>query len=251
MLEMFKKPETTYPINPRYRAYGKARIDIAKRAETREDWDQLWKKPTHPFPFSWGSSWKQCIEYKVADFPAEVGFFIDILGFPVNAFDPDYAMFTSPSGDFFFSVVPTRAGETATPKGAIRLQFMVQNIVDTAVELERRGVKFDQMPARVADNSAFLIGTFHTPHGIGIDLWGFDSRIDRPATEKRAGLLEEVQEPNVAELVEQSAVDQTSKDDQLLSPEPEQLPEDQENQGNSGWDQEPADEVKYLSDDEL
>ena len=180
-----------------------------------------------------------------------MGFFIDILGFPVNAFDPDYAMFTSPSGDFFFSVVPTREGETPTPEGAIRLQFMVQNIVNTAVELERRGVKFDQMPARVADNSAFLIGTFHTPHGIGIDLWGFDSRIDRPDAEQWAELLEEVQEPNVAELVEQSAADQTSKDDQLIFPEPEQLPEDQENQGNSRWDQEPSNEVEYLSDDEL
>ena len=79
MLEIFRKTNSTFPINPRFRAYGKARIDIAKRAETRDDWDQLWKKPTNPFPFSWGSSWKQCIEYKVADFPAEVGFFIDIL----------------------------------------------------------------------------------------------------------------------------------------------------------------------------
>ena len=251
MLEIFKKPETTYPINPRYRAYGKARIDIAKRAETRDDWDQLWKKPTHPFPFSWGSCWKQCIEYKVADFPAEVGFFIDILGFPVNAFDPDYAMFTSPSGDFFFSVVPTREGETPTPRGAIRLQFMVQNIVDTAVELERRGVKFDQMPARVADNSVFLIGTFHTPHGIRIDLWGFDSRFDRPDSDQWAELLEEEQEPNMAGPIENTAADQTSNDDQLFFPVSEESPEHHEHQGNISRDQEPSNEVEYLSDDEL
>jgi len=175
MLEIFKKTSSTLQVNPRFRAYGKARIDIAKRAETRADWDHLWKKPTNPFPFSWGSAWKQCIEYKVVDFPAEVGFFIDILGFPVNAFDPDYAMFTSPGGDFFFSVVPTREGEQPTPLGAIRLQFMVQQIVETAIELQRRGVKFNQMPTRVADNSSFLIGSFQTPNGIGVELWGFDT----------------------------------------------------------------------------
>ena len=178
MFEIFRKTEPMYRVNPRFRAYGKARIDIAKRAATRDDWDQLWKKPTNPFPFSWGSSWKQCVEYKVADFPSEVGFFIDILGFPVNAFDPDYAMFTSPNGDFYFSVVPTWEGETPTPAGAIRLQFMVQDIIATAIELERRGVIFDQMPARVANNSAFMIGVFHTPNGMRIELWGFESRLD-------------------------------------------------------------------------
>ncbi|MGB3702326.1 MAG: VOC family protein [Anaerolineales bacterium] len=212
MLEIFRKPETTYPINPRYRAYGKARIDIAKRAVTRGDWDRLWKKSTHPFPFSWGSSWKQCIEYKVADFPAEVGFFIDILGFPVNAFDPDYAMFTSPSGDFYFSVVPTKDGESATPPEAIRLQFMVENITDTALELQRRGVKFDQMPSRVADNSAFLISSFHTPHGIGIELWGFDARFDHRESAQKAEISKEEKKPSKDTPAENSIADQISGD---------------------------------------
>lgn len=191
MFEIFRKTNSTSPVNPRFRAYGKARIDIAQRAETRADWDQLWKKPTNPFPFSWGSSWKQCVEYKVADFPAEVGFFIDILGFPVNAFDPDYAMFTSPNGDFYFSVVPTREGEKPTPLGAIRLQFMVQDIIETAIELERRGVRFTQMPARIADNSAFLIGSFRTPNGIGIELWGFDVGEDFPNADLWSNVIEE------------------------------------------------------------
>ena len=174
MLELFRKPIATLHINPRFRAYGKARIDIAQRAASRDDWDRLWKKSTYPFPFSWGESWKQCIEYKVADFPAEVGFFIDILGFPVNAFDPDYAMFTSPQGEFYFSVVPTLESEEVTPPDAIRLQFMVDRIFETAVELERRGVKFEQWPARSAENSSLLIGSFRTPNGIGVDLWGFN-----------------------------------------------------------------------------
>jgi catechol 2,3-dioxygenase-like lactoylglutathione lyase family enzyme len=174
MLDLFKKPVLTYPVNPRFRAYGKARIDIAQRATNREDWDRLWKRSTHAFPFSWGKSWKHCVEYKVADYPAEVGFFIDILGFPVNAFDPDYAMFTSPNGEFFFSVVPAHEGEESTPPEAIRLQFMIENIEQTAAELERRGIVFEQWPAPSSMGSPLLIGSFRTPNGIGIDLWGFE-----------------------------------------------------------------------------
>jgi hypothetical protein len=249
MLEIFKRRDTTFPVNPRFRAYGKARIDIAKRAETRDDWDQLWKKPSNPFPFSWGSSWKQCIEYKVADFPAEVGFFIDILGFPVNAFDPDYAMFTSPNGDFYFSVVPAREGENPTPLGAIRLQFLVQDIIETAIELQRRGVKFTQMPARVADNSAFLIGSFHTPNGIGIELWGFDSRKEIPVPDTWEKIIEDDQESSVTRPVENS-VSEPADNDQLIFPPAEQLPEINEKLENGSGDQGSANEIEYLNGDE-
>lgn len=249
MLEIFKRSDTTFPVNPRFRAYGKARIDIAKRAETRDDWDQLWKKPSNPFPFSWGSSWKQCIEYKVADFPAEVGFFIDILGFPVNAFDPDYAMFTSPNGDFYFSVVPAREGENPTPLGAIRLQFMVQDIIETAIELQRRGVKFTQMPARVADNSAFLIGSFHTPNGIGIELWGFNSRKEIPVPDTWEKLIEDDQESSVTRPVE-NPVSEPADNDQLFIPPPEQLPDITEKLENGSGDQGSAEEIEYLNGDE-
>ena len=248
MLEIFRRTDSTFPINPRFRAYGKARIDIAQRAETRDDWDQLWKKPTHPFPFSWGNSWKQCVEYKVVDFPAEVGFFIDILGFPVNAFDPDYAMFTSPNGDFYFSVVPTREGEEPTPHGAIRLQFMVQDIVETAVELERRGVKFAQMPARVADNSAFLIGSFRTPNGIGIELWGFDAggEISNPTPaipieEELDYKRKDIAEVPTAELLVEN---------QLVFPPAGQVRDRDnitESRGEAGGE---ADEIEYLEGDE-
>jgi catechol 2,3-dioxygenase-like lactoylglutathione lyase family enzyme len=162
----------TRHINPRFRAYGKARLDIANRAKSRQDWDQLWKVSTHPFPFKWGSSWKHCVEYNVDDFPAEVGFYIDILGMPVNAFDPSYAMFTSPDGDFFIGVVPTSTGVVSTPRDAIRLQFMVSNILEVTRELERRGVIFDQQPEPIQAGSSLYIGYFRTPHGIPIGLWG-------------------------------------------------------------------------------
>ena len=212
MLNLFQKPAANFHVNPRFRAYGKARIDIAQRATTRDDWDRLWKKSTFPFPFSWDRSWKQCVEYKVADYAAEVGFFIDILGFPVNAFDPDYAMFTSPNGEFFFSVVPAQADEESTPPDAIRLQFMVVKLIETAVELQRRGVVFEQWPAPAGENSPLQIGSFRTPHGIGIDLWGLDANRDRIEVDQQ---LEQVEESNGSPSVSLNpAVDEGRDDDE-------------------------------------
>ena len=163
---------TNYPVNPRVRAYGKARIDIAQRAKTSQDWIDLWKQPAVSFPFTWGVPWKQCIEYKVDDFAAEVGFYIDVMGLPINAFDPDYAMFTSPRADFYFSVVPTPPGLSSTPPDAIRIQFMVDDILTTTDELQSRGIFFDQPPQPCQPSSSLYIACFRTPHGISIDLWG-------------------------------------------------------------------------------
>jgi len=163
---------TNYPINPRVRAYGKARIDIAERAKNPADWEKLWKPPSASYPFVWGESWKQCIEYRVDDFAAEVGFFIDVLGLPVNAFDSGYAMFTSPQRDFFFAIVPTPHAEQSTPPDAIRLQFMVKDIMATTHELEQRGISFEQSPQPLRPGSSLAIGYFRTPHGICIELWG-------------------------------------------------------------------------------
>lgn len=171
---MFKRQTHKYHINPRFRAYGKARIDIAQRAQTEDDWYDLWKESSNPYPFRWGKNWRQSIEYKVDDFAAEVGFFIDILGLPVNAFDPDYAMFTSPGRDFYFSVVPTFEGEESTPPDAIRIQFMVEDIFDLIDELEQRGVDFEQQPQPCEPDSSLYIAFFRTPHGICVDLWGVE-----------------------------------------------------------------------------
>jgi catechol 2,3-dioxygenase-like lactoylglutathione lyase family enzyme len=172
MLNLVRRPVKKFPVNPRVRAYGKARLDIASRVHTPSDWEKLWKRPAFPFPFTWGVYWKQCIEYKVDDFAAEVGFYTDILGLPVNALDPGYAMFTSPGGDFFIAIVPTPQGAHSTPPDAIRIQFMVADVFATARELEQRSISMEQWPQPCADGSTLFIGYFRTPHGICVDLWG-------------------------------------------------------------------------------
>ncbi len=168
-------------INPRYRAYGKARIDIAQRAQTRSDWDKLWKRPQYAFPFQWGEHWKQCIEYRVDDFAAEVGFLIDVLGLPVNAFNDQYAMFTSPKGDFYFAVVPTQADASSTPPGAIRIQFMVDDLFATVNDLRQRGILFDLEPQPVAMGSLQWVASFSTPHGMPFEVWGQVEQVEETA----------------------------------------------------------------------
>ena len=198
---MFRKPVSKRHINPRFRAYGKARIDIAQRAHTRADWDKLWKGPINPFPFEFGDFWNHCIEYKVDDFPAEVGFFIDVLGLPVNAFDPDYAMFTSPGREFFFAIVPAREGQSSTPPDALRIQFFVADIQSLTAELKRRGVEFVQEPQPCEPGSDLCIGSFRTPHGIAVELWGWGEAVEG----EQEGDFEDFKEPDddLEELVEE------------------------------------------------
>ncbi|MFN2197532.1 MAG: VOC family protein [Anaerolineales bacterium] len=163
---------TQYHVNPRFRAYGKARLDIAARAQSREEWEDLWKPPINEFPFEWGRYWKHCVEYRVDDYAAEVGFYIDVLGFPVNAFDPNYAQFTSPDGEFFIAVVPSTPENPATPPDALRLQFMIRNLKFTASELTNRGVTFEQPPTPLQPGSQLMLAVFRSPHGLVVELWG-------------------------------------------------------------------------------
>lgn len=218
---------TNYPINPRVRAYGKARLDLARRARNGEDWKRIWKAPIHPYPFQLGGAWKQCIEYKVTDFAAEVGFFIDILGLEVNSLDPGYAQFTSPQGDFYFAVVETPQGYNATPPDAIRIQFMVEDIFDIADELESRGIIFEIPPQPCQAGSALNIGSFRTPHGIFIELWGIvnntifshyteseDELYELMSNEDESADIEEIQ----AEVSNTNLAAETSDDEEEFFP---------------------------------
>jgi len=217
---------TNYPINPRVRAYGKARLDIAGRATSQAQWEKLWKHPANSFPFVWGDSWKQCIEYRVDDFPAEVGFYTDILGLPVNALDPGYAMFTSPQGDFFISVVPSPQAEQSTPPNAFRLQFMVQDIIATAQLLQQRGIEFDQAPQPLHPDSSLSIASFRTPHGLSIELWGKVKT--GPSSESSLNLSsvikngdeeddDEIEEDEAEIISDEDGIDEDEGDDELIT----------------------------------
>ena len=259
---------TNYPINPRVRAYGKARIDISERAKNPMDWEKLWKRPSNSFPFVWGESWKQCVEYRVDDFAAEVGFFIDVLGLPVNAFDPGYAMFTSPQCDFFFAVVPTPHAEQSTPPDAIRLQFMVKDIMATAQLLEQRGISFEQPPQPLHPGSSLSIGSFRTPHGISIELWGMvntatpssvkmslpknheDGNGDNDDDEddlEDGDLVKDDGENGDENLVDDEGVGDDNEDDELLEDEDVDQDEDDEDKFDDDDEEDEFDRDEYSS----
>lgn len=198
---------TNYPVNPRIRAYGKARIDLAMRLNNTADWDEHWKPPSNPFPLTWGQSWKHCVEYRVDDFAAEVGFFIDVLGFSVNALDHSYAMFTSPQQDFFFAFVPTDADEAPTSPDAFRLQFMVRDVSATYQELLRRGIAFELNPQPLCPASSIQITSFRTPNGIPVEIWGIAMENSIPLPEMNLG-------KNLQDLINSDHKDGQSTDEQ-------------------------------------
>ncbi|MHC4201043.1 MAG: VOC family protein [Planctomycetota bacterium] len=158
---------------PDHHALGEARLEAVAQANSKEDWDRLWKEPARPFPFKWGECWNQCVQYAVKDYAAEVGFFVDALSFPVNTIGPDFTMFTGPKHECFFAVVPASEKNPATPADAVELMFMVEDILDVAKDLERRGVVFDEPPAPYGgEDSPMRLGRFRTPGGIRVALWG-------------------------------------------------------------------------------
>lgn len=163
------------------RKFGEQRLDIAAKAKTKEDWQALWTGPAHPYPFTWGPCWKMCIEYRVDDYPAEIGFFLDILGLDSNALGADFAMLMNSEQEFTFAVKPAGA-EGSTPPNAIRLQFMLNDLLQTAEELEKRGIVFEVFPQPSEPGSPLYTGMFRTPHGIAVDLWGMVSESPAPSS---------------------------------------------------------------------
>ena len=155
-----------------FRKHGKNRIEVAKKCNSKEDWEKNWEPPKHPFFVEFGDCWKHSVQYAVDDFAAEVGFFIDGLGMTVNAFCEEYAMLTSPDRDFFFSVVPSSEEHKRTDPDSITLEFTVKDICGTVKELCERTICMDQDPKPVQEGSAMYSAVFQTPNGIKVRIWG-------------------------------------------------------------------------------
>jgi len=163
-----------YQVHPLVRSYGKARIEITRQARDEREWQKLWRPSQYQLPFRWGKTWKQCVEYTVEDYPSEVGFFIDLLGFPVDEFSPSYARLTTPDGEFFFAISARRENEPATPADALRLQFCIEDIEDSIQELESRGIAVEN--TGFVESTGWSVASFRTPHGIWVDLVALNER---------------------------------------------------------------------------
>lgn len=151
---------------------GKGRLEVAATARSQADWAERWPAPA-PWVFAWGPCWTATVEYKVHDFAAEVGFFIDGLGFESNALSADYCMVMSPDRACFLSFVPALDGE-ATPPGGFRFEMMVADLAKSASELIARGIEFDRGPAPY-DGGPMLTAELTSPNGLPIRLWSVPS----------------------------------------------------------------------------
>ena len=195
-------------ISPKVRAYGKARIDITRRAQDEDEWRRLWKEPSQPYPFAAGEGWKFNLVYTVEDYAAEIGFFIDVLGFPVLAFSPSRVQLTSPDSGFALTILAVRGDGPSTPPDALRLQVNVEALSQTVRELERRGVAFDQQPAPVQAGSSWQMASFRTPHGVSFDL------LSEATVEKTPlGLEQEVER----QWIDQARNEDQARQDDLVS----------------------------------
>lgn len=174
-------------VSPKVRAYGKARIDITRRAKDEDEWRKMWKEPSQPYLFTPGDGWRLNVLYSVNDYAAEIGFFIDVLGFPVAAFSPSQAQLTSPDGGFFLTILDAREGVSSMPPEALRLQLHVRDIIETVRELERRGVALDRQPAPLSQDSDWQIAAFRTPHGVVIEILG-ETPVAEPASGSGYGI---------------------------------------------------------------
>ncbi len=167
-----QQPTTKYPFNPRFRAYGKARIDVTQRAKSELDWQAMWHEPFYPFPFRWEGAWRPCIEYTVDNFAAEVGFYLDFMGFQVTAFSPIYAQFTTPDQDYFFAISSVQEEQFSTDPDTLRFQFVLQELEETIDELERRGIDIQRWRRPLQDGALEQYAYLRSPHGVRIELWG-------------------------------------------------------------------------------
>jgi catechol 2,3-dioxygenase-like lactoylglutathione lyase family enzyme len=150
------------------RAFGKRRLDALTRIKSREDWQRLWPKQRHAYPFTWGDCWKAVAEFGVKDFAAELGFYLDVLGMTVNATWPDHAMIMTPDGAYTFTIY--RAKRTSSE---LNLQFMIGNIREAVAALKRRGVvPVQDLKADWGEQSPMRTFKCKSPSGVVITLWG-------------------------------------------------------------------------------
>ncbi len=148
---------------------GRRRLKALKQITSREDWEKLWPAPGHPYPFTWGDCWKAVTEFGVSNFPAELGFYLDILGMKVNAMWDGHAMIMTPDGEFAFTI--HAAKRTAAE---LNLQFMLGNIAVAVAALKRRKVRIVQdLKAEWGEENPMRTCKLRTPSGMIITLWGF------------------------------------------------------------------------------
>jgi hypothetical protein len=135
---------------------------IGKDAIAREE------ESTSPLPWNFTDTVFRCAwEYPVADFEAEVGFYLDVLGFTTIALDNEYALFTSPAADLTFAC--RRHDQARHDYTGHILCFMTKDIESLAGALAARIP--ENAFTRLAGSPVQTVIRITSPAGLQIDIW--------------------------------------------------------------------------------
>lgn len=168
----------TSPSDPKTSVPYQTGISLAcERAGRRIARNETGLASSRPqFPFKWGDCWHFAVEYEVEDFATELGFFVDFMGFSLNALSPEYAMFMSPDDDVFIAIKPANNGAVQDFR-SFRVCFMLEGILAAARELQDCGIAFVSLPQPMADvERPMYRAEMKSPNGLRIELWGVDER---------------------------------------------------------------------------
>ncbi len=107
-------------------------------------WEKLWKRPSNSFPFVWGESWKQCVEYRVDDLPLKWDSSSMFLGSP--SMPSTLVMPCSPHLKVIFSSqsFPLRRLSSPHLPMPFACNLWLRIFMATAQLLEQRGIEFEQ-----------------------------------------------------------------------------------------------------------
>ena len=127
------------------------------------------------YPFRWGDCWTGNIGVAVADLEAEIGFWVDVMGFRPFVFFDETLMFRSPDNTFGMSL--SRATDEAPPSDSITVELMLENIEEAVERLRERGAEFDRMLHPVwGEENTMRTSELTSPAGFHIILWGIVQR---------------------------------------------------------------------------
>jgi len=164
--------EDTLDFKQVCRDLGNERIALAEKCTAEKSWMTAWTGARHPFPIKWGECWKAVIELSVQDFAAELGFFLHILGFDVNAIEPNWAMLMTPDKAYMFSLIQATEERPAVSGASISIEFMVEGITALASELTNRGLGVSPLQAEWGEEAPMRTFGFTSPNGLNIKVWG-------------------------------------------------------------------------------
>jgi predicted enzyme related to lactoylglutathione lyase len=123
-----------------------------------------------PLPWNFTDTVFRCAwEYPVSDFHAEVGFYVDVLGFSTIALDEEYALFTTPGEALTFAC--RRHEHVSGDYTGHILCFMTKDIESFAESLEAR-VGANAI-TRLAGSPVQTVLRIASPAGVQIDIWEF------------------------------------------------------------------------------